>query len=66
MEIEKAKEISSSENWRLICLELDNWIQMELSRLKSCPPEELINIQTRVRVLEGVKGLPQTVIEREE
>jgi len=66
MNIEKAKEISSSSNWAEILVELDSWIREQESKLRTCVPEDLSRIQGNIQLLERVKQLPQVVIDREE
>ena len=66
MDIEKAKEISSSSNWADIVTELDLWIKSEETKLRYCTPDGLGKIQATINLLETVKRLPQIVIEREE
>ena len=65
MNIEKAEEISSSQNWTEICDELDKWIYNEEFKLRHCAPEQLSSIQKTIAILEQVKKLPQIVIDRE-
>lgn len=66
MDVEKAKEIHSSQIWTEVCAELDLWIRSEELKLRSCVPEQLSNIQKVIETLERVKNLPTIVIEREE
>lgn len=65
MDIEKAKEISSSLNWKEVCEEIDYWIHSEVVKLRSCTPEQLAKIQLTIATLEKVKNLPEVVIDRE-
>ena len=66
MNIEQAKEISSSVNWAEIVKELDLWIKEQENKLRSCVPEDLGRIQGMIQLLEKVKNLPQVVIDRDE
>jgi hypothetical protein len=66
MNIEQAKEISSSANWAEIVSELNLWIKGEENKLRTCVPEDLGRIQAKINLLETVKNLPQIVIDREE
>ena len=66
MELEKAKEIHSSQNWTEIVNEIDSWIKAEEQKLRVCITEQLSEIQITIKVLEKVKNLPQVVIDREE
>jgi hypothetical protein len=66
MDIEKAREIRSSQLWEEICTELDFWIRSEELKLRACVPEQLIEIQQVIETLEKVKSLPTIVIDREE
>ena len=67
MDIEKAKELHSSPYWELVVKEIDeNKIQPLLNKLKICGKDDLEDIQTRIKVWEEVKRLPQDAIEREE
>jgi len=66
MEYEKAQEISSSGNWEEVCKEIDLWIAAELSKLKTCTPNELPLIQQTIRAYEKVKNLPLIIKDRNE
>lgn len=66
MNIEQAKEISSSVNWAEVVKELDLWIKEQENKLRHCTPEELGRIQGIIQLLEKVQHLPQVVIDREE
>ena len=66
MDIEKAKEISSSINWAEIVSEIDSWIKSEDIKMRTCIPEYLLEHQLVIKTLEKVKTLPQIVVEREE
>ncbi len=66
MDIEKAKEIHTSENWGAVCIELDDWIAKEINKLKICRSEELRDVQLTIKVLEKVQNLPKIVIDRED
>jgi hypothetical protein len=66
LDLEKAKEIHSSQIWTEVCGELDLWIRSEEIKLRSCVPEQLPKIQKVIETLERVKDLPRVVIEREE
>ena len=67
MDIEKARELHSSPYWELVVKEIDeNKIQPLLNKLKSCTKDDLEDVQTRIKVWEEAKRLPQDAIEREE
>ena len=66
MNVEQAREISSSVNWAEVVGELNLWIKEQESKLRSCVPEDLGRIQGMIQLLEKVKNLPQVVIDREE
>jgi hypothetical protein len=59
---ERAKEIQESENWELMCKEIDNLIGMEVEKLKKCDKDELKSIQAGIKMLEKVKLLPGWII----
>ena len=66
MHIEHAKRIKNSEDWVMICEEIQLRIDAQVNQLKGCGAEELAEIQARIRAFEEIKHLPQDVIEREE
>lgn len=66
MEVEKAKEIRSSQNWAEVCKELDLRINNLMQQLKICAKDQLEKIQDKIKAYEEVKRLPTDVIEREE
>jgi hypothetical protein len=66
MNIEKAKEIHSSELWTHIVDEIEYRIHCELQLLKTAPLDKVPFIQQKIQVLEQLKTLPQSVVEREE
>ena len=65
MEVEKAKEIHTSQNWAEVCAELDKWIAAEEAALRTCHPEHLRDVQLTIKMLEKMKKLPEIVIDRE-
>jgi len=66
MNVDKAKEIHTSQNWAEICTELDRWIATEIATLRTCHPDFLRDLQLKIQTLEKVKKLPEIVIDREE
>jgi len=66
MSLEKAQEINNTSIWKDIVGEIDFRIESCLEKLKSCPEQDLGELQTRIRILESVKNLPDDVIDREE
>lgn len=66
MNAEQAKEMRQTVIWEEFCHELDKIIAGEVERLKSCSPDELKAVQRSIRTLEGVKRLPEDIIDREE
>lgn len=64
MDYESAQEISSSQIWEKVCKELDDWITIEMDKLRNCSPDVLPHIQATIRNYENVKRLPQIVKER--
>ena len=62
MNYEDAKLLESY--WHLVVSELDAQIVLEENSLRICKPEELVRIQTRIKVYEELKSLPQRVVER--
>jgi len=62
---EQASEVSSSGVWQNVCEELDLWIKNEMEKLKSCPLDQVANIQQAIRNYERVKQLPQIVKDKE-
>jgi hypothetical protein len=66
MDIEKAKEIHSSELWGHICKEIDGRIEALEAKLRTCAPTELERLQIEIQLWEKAKRLPQDVVEREE
>jgi len=66
MDIETAKEIRSSLHWKAIVEEIDAKVDYEVSKLKTCIPEEVLSIQAKVSALESFTRLPADVIDREE
>lgn len=65
MNIEKAQELNNSSMWQEVQAELTTLMLAELSKLRTCKPEEVIKIQTRVDTIEFLKNLPTVIIERE-
>lgn len=65
MNPEQASEVSSSGVWQNVCEELDLWIKNEMEKLKSCPLDQVANIQQAIRNYERVKQLPQIVKDKE-
>ena len=66
MNVEKAKEIHSSQLWEEVCGEIDNRIQAEMQKLTVCTADKLVDIQRRIQFYGEIKRLPQDVIDREE
>ena len=66
MDIERAKFLDSSADWKALCTEIDNLIKCEEIKLKSCTADDLKPIQLKIQAYEQVKTLPRTIIEREE
>jgi len=63
---EIARRIKESEDWGLICQELDYRIDCEMKHLLSVQKEDLEKCQTRIQEMQRFKTLPQDVIDREE
>ena len=66
MKIEMAKDLNSSIMWKEVVEEIDKKVAYELSKLKTCKPEELGIIQAKVMCYESLTRLPADVIERTE
>ena len=66
MNLEMAKEVRSSLIWKEIVGEIDKKVEWELQRLRSCTPDELVQIQARLACYESLTRLPADVIDREE
>ena len=65
MTYEKALEIHSSDLWTHVVKELEHRIELELQTLRTAPLEKVSSIQQKISILEGLKSLPQDVIDRE-
>jgi len=65
MDIEKAREIDSSLNWKEVCSEIDLWIKSAEKSFRICLPADVVKVQATIEVLERVKNLPKVVIDRE-
>ncbi len=52
--------------WGEILGELDHKIFLISNKLQTCTPEQLPVLQNEIRVLQGIKRLPEDVISREE
>jgi hypothetical protein len=65
MDLERAKELQSSLMWASVVEELDRKIHFEMSKLRTCQPEELAKIQLMINCFESLKSLPQDVVDRE-
>lgn len=65
MNTETAQELRQSILWTEILKELDTRIIYLMSKLRSCSPEQLVEIQASIRCFEALKNLPQDVIDRE-
>jgi hypothetical protein len=64
MDLERAQEIRSSGIWADILKYIDEHKIKSLEmKLRHCPPDQLIDIQTRIQVWEEMKSLPTDVIE---
>ena len=66
MDIERAKAIKMSADWEEICKEIDVIVKSKLEQTKICLPEQLVRIQAEISTYEGIKNLPQNVIDRVE
>ena len=66
MNIEQAKELKNTILWTELCKEIDTYITFEMSKLINCKPEELTDIQGRIKVWQSVKDIPDNVIDREQ
>ena len=66
MNLEKAQEIHSSDLWIHVVAELNHRIELEVQSLRTAPLEKVSLIQQKIAILEGVKSLPQDVIDRVE
>lgn len=65
MNIEQAREIQSSLNWKAILGEVDKRLNYEIQKLRKCKPEDLSIIQAKIDAYESIARLPGDVIERE-
>lgn len=66
MTLEEAQEARHSLVWKNVCKELDYRKDILRELLLRCNAEELDSIQTKIRLYEEVKKLPDDVVEREE
>ena len=66
MDIERAKFLDESSDWKALQGEIDRLIKFEEYKLKSCDADDLKAIQMKIKAYEQVKIVPKSVIEREE
>ena len=63
---EQALDYKHSESWKLICLELQDLIAVNSSKLLVCAPEDLVKLQETIKALQFCMNLPDIIAEREE
>ena len=66
MELEQAREIKNSAIWKWVCFELDFRIKAQEQTLRYVSAENLVRAQEKIQVLEELKKLPESVVERED
>lgn len=66
MRSEVAKELQNNQLWGEIVGELDHKIYLISNKLHTCTQEQLPLLQNEIRILQGIKRLPDDVIGREE
>ena len=66
MTAEQAKQLKESALWDALCVEIDQFINMEVANLRQCGREDLERIQSKITAYELLKNLPNIVIDREE
>ncbi len=66
MSLGQARELTGTDLWESFCGELDQRVNYCIQEMKTCMPEKLSELQTRVKAFEAVKRIPLDVIEREE
>lgn len=66
MELEQAREISSSSIWQWVEFEINYRIKAYEKELRYVKSDKLVKIQERIQALEELKDLPSSVVEREE
>ena len=64
MDIKQAEDMKSSLIWSAIVNELELKIWYETQKLRSCQPEELKDIQSKIQAYESLKNLPDDIIDR--
>jgi len=65
MTAERAQELRNSTLWNEVVLELGDMAKTEMNKLRVCKPEEVIKIQARLEIIEFLKVLPETAIDRD-
>ena len=63
---QQAKSTRNSEAWAWVVNELDHRIAASMSNLMNCESSGLVRLQQRIKLLEEMKQLPDSVIQREE
>jgi len=63
---DQALDLKNSESWKLICLELQDLIDGNSSKLLLCEPGDLIKLQETIKALKFCMNLPDIIAEREE
>ena len=66
MELEQAREIRNSSIWEWVVCELDFRISSYEKVLRYVSSDKLVATQQKIQALEELKGLPDSVVEREE
>jgi len=66
MSLEAAKELHSSQMWEGVISEIENLIQSELSKMKSCNKDDLEKHQLKIQCYEEMILLPEAIVHREE
>ena len=65
MNLERARDLKNNLLWGEITEELDRKIYLIGQKLHTCTADQLQMFQAEIRILNGVKRLPDEVIERE-
>ena len=66
MSFEEGQSVKNSQLWEKVVMELDYRIGMYEKQLRTCGPNDFMNLQTKISVLDELKRLPTDVCEREE
>jgi len=66
MNLEQAKRVGLSEEWKIVVDELEHRIQGRINQLLNCHMDDLGANQLRIQVYEEIKRIPEDVKNREE